>query len=296
MVKFQMVKWSNRNVGFGGFEVRIGMKKMMREIGMGLVVGGGVGALVLGMGGCVGDNQRLTLGHDVELSSLAGESAGSGGGDGGGTKYSGNTDALAHASGELQQRSWEGQEFVVPVDRVGHRAVMWRREIVMPTKTARQRGEYPTPETALDLSGPSGGKPTHTTQAAETLLATPMGVVGDTVLLVPRLVRPGPAGRKGSPRWGYERAPEAGVSAWRGGEEAVVPGEGEVPAVPVMPSSGGSASDAPAAAAMPVNPAAVPAAAVPATAPAGDEQLPVLPAAAKGASSGGGSGGAEKPK
>lgn len=252
---------------------------MMRDIGRnaGLVLmAGGAVALGFGLGGCVGYNQRTTLGDDVQLSSLSDGAAG------GESKYAGMTGTLSDERGTLEQRNWEEQEFLVPLDRVGHRAVMWRREIVMPTKTARQRGEYPTPVTALDLSGPSGEKTTHSTQAAETLLATPMGVVGDTVLLVPRMVSPGPAGRKGSPRWGYERAPEAGA-AWRGniaGDE-VMP-EGVVPVAPVAPV------------AAPVVVPAVPVA-VPAAAPAGGEQLPILPAAAKGGGSGGG-GGAEKPK
>jgi hypothetical protein len=150
--------------------------------------------------GCVADNQRLSIGHSVHLEALEPEVA---------EPIPDSVPPLSQEAGALEQRTWASHDVMVPNHYVSHHPVMWRREIVSPTRTARERGEFPSPMTSLELAAATYGA-----QGMDTLISTPMGVVGDTIQLPFRAVRPGIAGKKASPRWGYERSP-SGLYEWR---------------------------------------------------------------------------------
>jgi len=84
--------------------------------------------------GCVEDNRRLTLGDDVRLDTFSDLPP---------------EPERPQASATLDRSSWGRQQFLVPVDGTAARPT-WRTHPESATdKTHRQRGEYPTAETAV---------------------------------------------------------------------------------------------------------------------------------------------------
>ena len=84
--------------------------------------------------GCVEDNRRLTLGDSVQLDTFADIPA---------------ETAPTTPGAVLDRSSWPRQEFLVPVDGTAARPT-WRTHPESATDlTHRQRGEYPTAETAV---------------------------------------------------------------------------------------------------------------------------------------------------
>jgi hypothetical protein len=93
---------------------------------------------------------------------------------------------------------WEPMVFVVPVHGTAHQPTYAPGTFDLAT-LPRQRGEYPTAETCLDLSEPDGG--------AEAWLAARthgMALV-DTVMLVPRAIMRPPTATDWSPGGNYTR-------------------------------------------------------------------------------------------
>ncbi|MDX2146840.1 MAG: hypothetical protein SFZ23_04900 [Planctomycetota bacterium] len=247
---------------------------------------------LLSLPGCVKENHRLSIGRDeVHLEALEPEAAQA-------TMplelSQTPSEPLSIAPRGLERREWTGLAVNVPQDLTRHRPTYARRFFRLPQETARQRGEYPTPETALELEGEREGE-----RMLDALVFQPLNVAGDTILLVPRMVWFAPWKERGSvresPRWGYER--------WVEEENPET-----VPATPpVPPQHGGSASVAapvdsppgasppaePPPASLPPQPAQAPTAPPEAPAPpaASDEMLPPVQPNGSGGSSGSTSGG-----
>jgi len=107
------------------------------------VLVGAMAVMLAGLAGCVAPaNDRLTLNHmgsfetDVGVQSPA-------------THY--------RSLETIGRREWERVTYVVPVDSVVH-GPTYAPTIEMTNKSARQRGEYPTIETAFELSEGSLGQ------------------------------------------------------------------------------------------------------------------------------------------
>lgn len=87
----------------------------------------------------------------------------------------------------MSRAHWEPIAVAVPVDGTNHRYT-YARERILTDQTARQRGRFPTPLSALDQTGR-----TDTLQLKEAGLA-PLSAGLDAVLLLPRMAW-------GSPPW-----------------------------------------------------------------------------------------------
>jgi len=102
----------------------------------------------------------------------------------------------------LDRSEWAPVAFVVPVHGTAHQPTYAPSAFEL-ADLPRQRGEFPTPESALDLGEPSLG--TEVVQAARTHGLAAL----DALLLVPRLLLRPPTATDWSPRQSYERATEA---------------------------------------------------------------------------------------
>jgi hypothetical protein len=97
----------------------------------------------------------------------------------------------------LDRGNWETTVFRLPVDGTAHR-LTYAKRLHVASRTARQRGEYPNAETALQLSGGSIWQ-----QHAE--LANHAGAAVDLLLLLPRMVWAQPWRVRWSPDVAWER-------------------------------------------------------------------------------------------
>jgi hypothetical protein len=82
---------------------------------------------------------------------------------------------------DVHRSNWKPVTLLVPVDGTDH-TYLGRTDLPCTVATARQRGEFPTGESAIDLDGDTGD-----VQAYEAVEA-PFWAAGDAILLVPRLV------------------------------------------------------------------------------------------------------------
>lgn len=98
----------------------------------------------------------------------------------------------------LDRDNWETVDFVVPVHGTAHHPTYAPSAFCADT-LARQRGEYPTAETCLELNDPNEGD-----EALEAV-ATHGAAVLDTLLLVPRMVIRPPCATDWSPAGTYTR-------------------------------------------------------------------------------------------
>ena len=125
---------------------------------------------VIALTGCYTDgNSRQTLGDDVGLSIIDPEAE---------VTY---LDLPPSPPLNVMRTGWERTEFLVPVDGTDH-VYLGRTDLPCTDQTARQRREYPTPESATDTDGDS-----IKTQRREAIEA-PFWAAWDCLLLLPRLI------------------------------------------------------------------------------------------------------------
>lgn len=107
----------------------------------------------------------------------------------------------------LQRENWASRPFEVPFDGTRHHP-HYRGELRYTDQIARQRNEYPTLSSALDLNGDEYGSSAWWDRLGE-VVVTPFFALGEGLLIVPKLVGEPPALEEWSPSEPYERA-----SAW----------------------------------------------------------------------------------
>jgi hypothetical protein len=147
------------------------------------------GLMLLCAGGCVSShNERNSVGPWHGPSNGLGSRSADHGfvlpeiEDAGGRREAGRTDdgpSLAASGSKLARGHWALSTVVVPVDRVGGYSTYIRQPALTNT-TARQRGQYPTPTTALDLDAGSEGD-----QQLEMLASGPQAFY-EAAAMVPR--------------------------------------------------------------------------------------------------------------
>lgn len=117
----------------------------------------GLAASAWMLSACVDANNRLTIGDDLKLEALYGPQplVESETGPAPAAAFIRPDDAPSVTS--LNRDNWEGRTLEVPVDYTRHRPhyrIPWQ----FADRTARERGEAPTAETALELDCRSGGQ------------------------------------------------------------------------------------------------------------------------------------------
>ncbi len=167
---------------------------------------GAAAALAL-LGGCVAQqNDRLTLGRSVRLEAFYPPAA---------TPAEAGAAVLPEQTPTLTsvwRDNWQRTVIHSPVDGTAHQPVYAKR-LAMTESTARQRREYPTALSALELT--NGSEPEQQLEA----LANPLYALADVVLLLPRMVLDRPWSIRWSPDVAYARY-------WHpGGPPAAVPAE-----------------------------------------------------------------------
>jgi len=108
----------------------------------------------------------------------------------------------------LDRQNWSTTDFVVPYDGTRHRP-QYTSTLRFTDRTARQRNEYPTLSSALDLNGDEYGDDSWWNRLGEAAVM-PFFAASEGILMVPRLV--------GEPQWfevwspteAYERSPAWG--------------------------------------------------------------------------------------
>lgn len=106
----------------------------------------------------------------------------------------------------VDRSNWKARVVLVPVDGTVHGPVH-HRSVRFAHETARQQGLYPTPSTALELGGGTGGA-----QAAEAALE-PFSAFAQFLTMPLRLVVHPPAKATQSPRTLYKRDRDGGWSS-----------------------------------------------------------------------------------
>ncbi len=160
------------------------------------------------LAGCVSENDRLTLGHEVELEVFSPDRPGI---------MEGQTPLTTPASAQyaafehgprapigIDRSGWSPTPFVVPVDGTGHRPT-YAVSLQMKNSTARQRGEFPTALSALELTGG------YTDEQLVESLDSPVVVFGSALAIPVRMLIDPQWRTHYSPRWSYDR--------WPGGSE-----------------------------------------------------------------------------
>lgn len=132
--------------------------------------------------GCVSQNERNTIGNNLPIEAIAEPAHELAAWD------AGRPEAMADDAPSLtgvDRSDWNTTTYLVPVDGVGHRPI-YRSDHQLLRYTARQRMEFPTAESALELDGQPQA-PIHAEEVAETL-SQPLIAFGEAVLIVPRLI------------------------------------------------------------------------------------------------------------
>ncbi|MFG0314559.1 MAG: hypothetical protein ACF8LL_10285 [Phycisphaerales bacterium] len=114
-------------------------------------------------------NTRLTLSEDISVSVLDPEA---------GATYETSTDDEPL---DIMRRGWAHVAFVVPVDGTDH-TYIGRTDAPCTDSTARQRREFPTPTSAIELGGDSARIQRHESFEA------PFWAAWDGLLLLPRVI------------------------------------------------------------------------------------------------------------
>jgi len=154
-----------------------------------LACGCAILALGSALGGCVSDhNARLELGSNVVIDRVSERSHG--------------VDDDAPSVHGLDRSNWESISVRVPVDGTVHRPT-YARTRLYDESLARQKGLYPTSETALELEGASG-------LAAAEIAAQPFHVFVGAALVPLRVAMDPPWERAQSPRTVYKRRAPGG--------------------------------------------------------------------------------------
>lgn len=179
----------------------------------------GVAPMAFALTGCVSDvNSRVVLGSNVAID----------GGAGGGASSS---NASLHG---LDRSNWGSTTIRVPVDGTVHRATYVSRHLY-DDSLARQKGLYPTSETALELDGSRG-------MGAAEVAAQPGWALLDVALLPVRIAMDPPWEPQQSPRRVYKRQQPGG---WlTGGSASAQPVEAAEQAAPSEPAEEAIETDA----------------------------------------------------
>ena len=208
---------------------------------------GAWGALVIG-GGCVAENDRITLGYDTHMEALEPEAnhlealpaidpskpmqaqvqaqaQSQAVSDAGAMEA--EKAALAPSVVSLDRTNWHAQQFIVPIDPTLHHPT-YREEVRYANETARQRGERPTADSSLELSGDTGDE-----RLAEAFVSPFFGI-GEALLIVPRLFIEPQSTLVASPSLPYGR----------GKSDRVIPGAAGNDDLPLRPLPGLSATPA----------------------------------------------------
>lgn len=163
-------------------------------------------ASLAALAGCVSPaNDRITDGRGPDLGGAKQEAfTARSGAAGAATPTAQPTDATApeirgRSITSLDRSAWPTTTITLPVDGTAHRPT-YQRNVIIATRTARQRGEYPTAESALELT--AGSSDAQTAEAA----LQHARAVGDLVLLPLRIVGQPPWATRWSPDQGYARA------------------------------------------------------------------------------------------
>jgi hypothetical protein len=175
--------------------------------------------IALVLAGCATpQNDRLTIGRGVQLEvfypaeqALAPE---------GGAVLAEQTPTLVL----VVRSNWEPTAIVVPVDGTAHRP-LWHQRVHLTDATSRQRNEYPSPLSALELTGGSESQ-----QQVEALANTGMAAL-DALLFLPSVVIYPPWRTRWSPAIAWERywEPELTPAVQQIAPAAIVPAEPPVP-------------------------------------------------------------------
>jgi hypothetical protein len=153
------------------------------------------------LAGCVTpENDRITLGRAVQIGAFVPTTAPAGADMAApvGTAMVQEPSVIG-----LDRSNWEPTRFHQPVDGTAHR-LQYSKRLHVARRTARQRGEYPSAESALELSGGSTWQQQAEAAGSHAIAAA------DLLLLLPRMVWTPPWRVRWSPDVGYERtwAPE----------------------------------------------------------------------------------------
>ncbi|HLO39869.1 MAG TPA: hypothetical protein VK176_02510 [Phycisphaerales bacterium] len=171
------------------------------------------------LGGCVAENDRLTVGHEVELEAF--------------TPDEPRFERLApttvspdkpfpafpagdHSVKSMDRSNWTEQTVLVPVDGTAHRPT-YAESVELKNSTARQRGEFPTALSALELTGGFTDE-----QLVETF-TTPLVVFGSGVIVPFRLLI--------DPQWNIHYSPKRTYDRWpTPGSDPIIKAEFAAPA------------------------------------------------------------------
>ncbi len=173
-----------------------------------VVVSGLVFGLALGLGGCVAENNRLTVGHEVELEAFTSDER--------------RLEPLevtqlrpdapyaafpeSHRSvTSLDRSNWTEKTVLVPVDGLGHRP-NYAVSLQLKNSTARQRGEFPTALSALEVTGG------FTDEQLVESFDQPLIILGSALILPARMLIDPQWNVRYSPKRSYDRWPEPGIN------------------------------------------------------------------------------------
>lgn len=158
-------------------------------------------ASLLPLAGCVSDNDRLTIGQEVKLEVFStGSDDAARVAHGGSLVPEENVWTVGRTPQSINRSGWERTEFLVPVDGTGHRPT-YTAWVMLKNSTARQRGDFPTATSALELTDGFTDE-----QFTESWTA-PMVTFGSVFAIPVRLFV--------EPQWTVRRSPAMGYERWR---------------------------------------------------------------------------------
>lgn len=144
---------------------------------------------------CVDSNSRTTIGETVVLPAMEPSPPVP-------AQYSQDAPSTAH----LDRGTWQPTIFLVPVDGTHHRPT-YADPLFLTDATRRQRGEFPTIESALDLDGSEFGPEASQERFSEGVLV-PARAFLDAVAMPVRLVGEPQTWELVSPKFDYQRRPD----------------------------------------------------------------------------------------
>lgn len=155
------------------------------------IVASSVGLMMAFAGGCVVDSDTESfLGGAVYLPALMDEP------EAGPYRPAPAADEASLTS--IDRENWSTKGVLVPSIEFEHYPIFTTRHSIM-ARSARQRGEFPTTESALDLAG--GSEQDQTTEGFTTMFYA----WADVVLFIPRMFVHAPSITVEGPRQGYGR-------------------------------------------------------------------------------------------